>query len=169
MSTTLALMGIPSGTKVCRTDGNVANAVNQTVWDRVPQLKGMRGVHVTGSTVWARVYGDHAFSDLDIMITGNFIQRWWRRRQVVHILKLKYVRETLRYAAARDRVGRVGKKYHSDEHGRVDIWYARRGVIASMMQYPEESYGHCRAALDCETEALVLLPNPRANPEELPF
>lgn len=151
--------------KVSRTTPNVANQIREHLRIYIPEAFEVDGVWITGSNVWKFLYGEtpDLGSDIDVICeniattNGDLIGP--ARSVFRTVLGATHVTDC-KPSLPCDVQGN-GSKYESK--GRtIDMWDATDSVIGSLERYSEHSHAHCRAAYNCKTGVLIVLPNLKA-------
>lgn len=159
------MKGIAPPAKVSRPEPNVANQIREHLLGRIPEAFEVDGVWITGSNVWRFLYGElpDVLSDIDVIvepITTSVGDRTdSARRLFLDQLGATYIRDCSPSVPAD--INAEGAKYESK--GRtIDVWETTDNIPGSLSRYPDHSHAHCRAAYNCKTGVLIVLPNTKA-------
>lgn len=163
--------------KVSWTEPNVANRIRDHLLKVIPEAFDIDGVWVTGSNVWRFIYGNVPSPDADIdvfvedVVTTVVVPTPMGPGEVTDTARTLFLRRLEIEAqaptapSAGARADLEGTKSKLKDGRTVDVWrteYGSNPIVDTLMGYPEHSHAHCRAAYNCKTGVLIVLPNPKA-------
>lgn len=155
----------PPAVKVSKTDPNVANQIRDHLRARIPEAFEIDGVWVTGSNVWKFLYDEtpDPTSDIDVIcenINTTDGDLTGPPRSLLRIRMGATFMADTKPSLPCDVQG-DGANYMA-QCRTIDMWDTADDVIGSLNRYPEHSHAHARAAYNCKTGVLIVLPNPKA-------